>query len=57
VFVRPDSLRFATLAPATLRGFHVFRADGQGMDWLIVTDASEEAIAPLLRRLAEGDVR
>jgi anti-sigma factor RsiW len=55
VFVRPDWLRTRALAPATLRGFHVLRADGQGMDWLVVTDAGVEFIAPLLRRLAEGD--
>ena len=55
VFVRPEWLRAGAAEPRTLRGFHVLRADGQGMDWLVVTDAGGEAIAPLLQRLAEGD--
>jgi anti-sigma factor RsiW len=53
VFVRPDWLRSRMVEPRTIRGFHVLRAQGQGMDWLAVSDASDEAIAPLLRRLAD----
>lgn len=53
VFVRPDWLRSRMVEPRTVRGFHVLRAQGQGMDWLAVSDASAEAIAPLLRRLAD----
>jgi len=54
VFVRPNALRFGLLEPQTIRGFHVLRAEGQGMDWVAVSDAATEALAPLLRRLAEG---
>jgi anti-sigma factor RsiW len=53
VFVRPDWLRSRMMDPRTIRGFHVLRAEGGGMDWLAVSDASAEAIAPLLRRLSE----
>jgi anti-sigma factor RsiW len=53
VFVRPDWLRSRIAEPRTVRGFHVLRAQGQGMDWLAVSDAGAEAIAPLLRRLTE----
>jgi anti-sigma factor RsiW len=53
VFVRPDWLRSRMTEPRTIRGFHVLRAEGGGMDWLAVSDASSEAIAPLLRRLSE----
>ena len=52
VFVRPDWLAKSASAPQTRRGFHVLRAEGQGMDWLVVTDAAVESVAPLLRELA-----
>jgi anti-sigma factor RsiW len=54
VFVRPNALRFGVTEPQTIRGFHVLRAEGQGMDWVAVSDAATEALAPLLRRLAES---
>jgi anti-sigma factor RsiW len=54
VFVRPDWLSSVASAPQTRRGFHVLRAEGQGMDWLLVSDAAAEAVAPLLRELASG---
>ncbi len=54
VFVRPNALRFGALEPRTIRGFHVLRTEGQGMDWVAVSDAATEALAPLMRRLAEG---
>ena len=54
VFVRPDWLPRTAATPQTRRGFHVLRAEGQGMDWLLVTDAAADAVAPLLRQLASG---
>ena len=54
VFVRPDWLPRAAATPQTRRGFHVLRAEGQGMDWLLVSDAATDAVAPLLRQLASG---
>ena len=53
VFVRPNGLR-SVLGPRTIRGFHVLQTEGQGMDWLAVSDAGAEALAPLMRRLADG---
>ena len=53
VFVRPEWLRSRMAQPRTIRGFHVLLAEGQGMDWMAVSDASTDAIAPLLRRLSE----
>jgi anti-sigma factor RsiW len=54
VFVRPNASHFGVFEPRTIRGFHVLRAEGQGMDWVAVSDAATEALAPLMRRLAEG---
>ena|SRR5437899_3592383 len=55
VFVRPDDMRSGKFEPRTIRGFHVLHAEGQGMQWVAVSDASTEALAPLMRRLADAD--
>jgi hypothetical protein len=55
VFVRPEDMRSGKFEPRTIRGFHVLHAEGQGMQWVAVSDASTEALAPLMRRLADAD--
>ena len=52
VFVRPEGTSPAKFEPRTIRGFHVLPAEGQGMEWLVVSDAGADALAPLLRGLA-----
>lgn len=52
VFVRPEGTSPALFEPKTIRGFHVVPAEGQGMEWLVVSDAGTDALAPLLRKLA-----
>jgi anti-sigma factor RsiW len=53
VFVRPEEMSSGKFEPRTIRGFHVLRAEGKGMEWLAVSDAGRESLAPLMRRLAD----
>ena len=53
VFVRPQWIRSGAFLPRSIRGFHVLHAEGQGMDWLAVSDAAADALAPLMRRLTD----
>jgi anti-sigma factor RsiW len=52
VFVRPLSPRTLAAGPRTLRGFHVARARGAGMDWIAVSDVSPDVLAAFVERLA-----
>ena len=54
VFVRPDLMRPGSRAPQTIRGFNVLPFEGRGMEWLAVSDASMEALTPLVRALSVG---
>ena len=53
VFVRPEWLGSRSSAPRTIRGFNVVQVRAHGMDWLIVSDASVDALAALARQLAQ----
>jgi anti-sigma factor RsiW len=53
VFVRPLTGGAAT-PPRNLRGFNVVRTTGDGMEWLIVSDAAVDALSDLAGRLTEG---
>jgi anti-sigma factor RsiW len=57
VFVRPgpESAVRTSRPPVTVRGFNVVRANGAGMDWLAVSDASAEVLTAFVARLARGD--
>ena len=53
VFVRPDWIRPGLPQPRSVRGFNVQQFSGRDMEWLAVSDASPEALAPLIRALAD----
>jgi anti-sigma factor RsiW len=55
VFVRPEWIHAGSRDGRTIRGFHVLHTEGQGMDWVAVSDTSTETLAPFLKRLAGGD--
>ncbi len=61
VFVRPgaEGAARSSASPAsaasTVRGFNVVRVSGSGMDWVAVSDASADVLAPFVARLARGD--
>ena len=51
VFVRPGWVR--ALTAQSVRGFNAIPFSAHGMDWLVVSDASPEGLAPLVRALRE----
>ena len=55
VFVRPESAPAAPSTMQTVRGFHVARAIGAGMDWTAVSDVDADVLAAFVGRLARGD--
>jgi anti-sigma factor RsiW len=54
VFVRPQTGRAFPQAAQTVRGFHTVFATGNGMEWIVVSDASTEALSRLATGLAQG---
>ena len=52
VFVRPQSARAPPSAMRTVRGFNVAHATGSGMDWLAVSDVSDDVLSAFVDRLA-----
>jgi anti-sigma factor (TIGR02949 family) len=52
VFVRPQSARAPVSAMRTVRGFNVAHATGSGMDWLAVSDVSDNVLSAFVDRLA-----
>ena len=51
VYVRPEAA--AAMPMRSIRGFNVVRADGDGWDWLIVSDAEPDALKKLAQALVE----
>jgi anti-sigma factor RsiW len=51
VFVRPGAPHGPS-ALRTVRGFNVVHANGSGMDWLAVSDASPDVLSAFVQRLA-----
>lgn len=52
VFVRPDWTRAASIDTRAIRGFNVIHMKAHGMDWVVVSDASPESLATLVRDLS-----
>ena len=52
VYVRPEASRVAPPTLRNVRGFNVAHAEGGGMDWLAVSDASPDVLNAFVERLA-----